>query len=331
MNRGRKIVLSMMCVFVIATIAFVACHNESDPTPADDGIEYLIPDDAKVIVDNAKFFKIPGQEEFLMRDGDLAVGIGVSAIRYYLPNDIKHYQEYYNLLNSDRDVNILKLTIGNKTEKGFPVIKVILPSEDEYLETKERWNYLLQSEVETRSTTSLVNVIPNTSTMNAVFNHIKNLNCPLAAPVASNYCIPFRYATDGCFARAHYMRKILSDYGYNCWKIFSFGDLQATSLATGCCAEWDWHVAVIVNVDTGVSTAQYVFDPSLFSQPISVSTWLNKQKGCGSSNSGSVDSYSIVSSENYAYNWSPGSYSTDNDYTSTLAFLNSYANASGCY
>jgi hypothetical protein len=70
--------------------------------------------------------------------------------------------------------------------------------------------------------------------MNTAFNYIKNLGCLLPAPVASNVCIPFRYATDGC------------------------------SLATGCCAKWGYHVAVLVSVDNGVSCVDRAFDPSLF-------------------------------------------------------------------
>ncbi|MDR2415544.1 MAG: hypothetical protein LBD75_02820 [Candidatus Peribacteria bacterium] len=141
MNRGWYVILSMMCVFVIATIAFVACHNESDPTPADDGIEYLIPDDAEVMVDVARIFKIPGSDQVLTTtDGDFIILIGISARPFYLPKDIQHYQEYYDLITVDREPNILKLTIGEHVNKGNPIVKVELPDEEseEYLNVKER-------------------------------------------------------------------------------------------------------------------------------------------------------------------------------------------------
>jgi hypothetical protein len=37
-------------------------------------------------------------------------------------------------------------------------------------------------------------------------------------------CIPFQYVIDGCYARAHQMRRIITArYGYCCEKVFSFG------------------------------------------------------------------------------------------------------------
>jgi hypothetical protein len=327
LNRGWYVVLSMMCVFVIATVTFVACHNESDPTPADEGIEYPIPENAEVIIDVAGIYKTA--------NGELKVGIGMSARIFYLPEDIKRYQEYYDLLNTKGDLNILKLTIGDKTNKGFPIIKVELPDRQgtEYGRAKEFWSRPSSSEtdeVRTKSAT-LVSIIPSLSAMNTAFNYIKNLGCPLPAPVASNVCIPFRYATDGCYARAHYIRKILDEqYGYDCSKIFSFGNLKATSLATGCCAEWGYHVAVLVSVDNGVSCVDRVFDPSLFNQAVTITEWLNKQKGC-TPNTGSVSNYQIQPSYYYGYNLVNNSYTPfDNDYSQTIAFLNFYSNSSGC-
>ncbi|MDR0608435.1 MAG: hypothetical protein LBG52_09170 [Candidatus Peribacteria bacterium] len=184
MNRGWYVVLSMMCVFVIAAISFVACHNESDPAPADDGIEYPIPENAEVIVDATGIFKIPGSDEILTTtDGDFAIYVGGRATAYYLPKDIKHYQEYLNLITAEREPNILKLTIGDKTDKGFPIIQVELPDEEseEYLEAKARWDNSESVDIgtETKSTASLSDVVPNISTMNAAFNYLASQSCHL--------------------------------------------------------------------------------------------------------------------------------------------------------
>ncbi|MDR0651157.1 MAG: hypothetical protein LBG59_07370 [Candidatus Peribacteria bacterium] len=329
MNRGWYVVLSMMCIFVIAAISFVACHNESDPAPADDGIEYLIPENAEVTVDQVGIIRND--------DGNLILGIGVRPSAYYLPKDIKEYRQYFRLLNTtDGGATILRLTIGNKTDKGIPIVKVGLPNDEEiklWHELHEEDNLTEDAQPLSRSYTSLSSVISSVSEMNTIFNYIKNLGCPLS----SGTCIPFRYAADGCYARAHCMRKILADnYNYDCQKIFSFGlqpwgsgTLKASSLATGCCATWDYHVAVVVVVDNGVACVQRVFDPSLFSQPVTVTTWLNAQTGCNG-NSGTVDSYEFKSSSTYGYNLLHNTYDTDNSYSSTLATLSLYANSSGC-
>jgi hypothetical protein len=222
LNRGWQIILSILCVFVIATVTFVACnHNESDPTPVDDGIEYLVPENARVITDVVGLFYVPGTTKLLTTpSGDVAVYVGGRSSAFYLPKEIKHYQEYYTLISATREPNILKLTIGSDTDKGSPIIKVELPDEksDEYLEIKARLEELVDTEIKTRSTTS-VDYISSTSAMNTAFNYLASRSCHL---LLSNPCIPFQYATDGCYARAHYMRKILDEqYGYNCWKIFA--------------------------------------------------------------------------------------------------------------
>jgi hypothetical protein len=322
----------MMCIFVIVTIMVVACHNESDPTPADEGIEYPIPDDAEVIVDAAGLSKTFMNNKILTTtDGDSRILIGIRARSFYLPRDIKNHQVYYNLIITNR---ILKFTIGTPTSKGNPIIKVEIPDEKskEFLEAKDRLDRLdnvdaIDTKVETRSTTSLSNVIPNTSAMNTAFNYLKSQSCHL---IQMCPCIPFQYAVDGCYARAHLMRKFLADnYGYNCWKIFVVGDLEAnTQPPSSCCQHWEWHVAPVVRVGTSTSYTEYVLDPGLFSSPVSISTWLNKLTGSNCA-SGYIDDYVVVSGENYGINYL-GNLTTDTNYTNTYATMNDYANLSGC-
>jgi hypothetical protein len=319
-------------VFVIATIAFVACHNESDPTPVDDGIEYLIPDDAEVIVDAAGLFKTFSGDKFITTfDGDFCILIGISARRFYLPKEIKNYQKYYDLITADREPNILKFTIGSSTDKGDPIIKVELPDEksEEYLKAKNRVDNFEEIDIqtETKSATSLSDVIPNVSTMNTVFSYLASRSCHL---LLANPCIPFQYAYDGCYARAHYMRKILDDnYEYNCWKIFAIGNLAAnTQPPSSCCVTWGWHVAPVVRVGTTSSYTEYVLDPSLFSSPVSKTTWLNKLKGSACV-SGDVDDYVVVSGTYYGLNGA-GNLTTDPNYTNTNYILNYYSTCSGC-
>jgi hypothetical protein len=92
--------------------------------------------------------EIPGRSGKFMitQSGDFAILIGGSARPFYLPKDIQQYQEYYDLLNVERGLNILKLTIGERTAKGEPIVKVEVPDEKsaEYLKAKQWQEYFLQ-------------------------------------------------------------------------------------------------------------------------------------------------------------------------------------------
>ncbi|MEF9480737.1 protein-glutamine glutaminase family protein [Chryseobacterium sp. 1B4] len=85
--------------------------------------------------------------------------------------------------------------------------------------------------------------MPNLATLNSLFAQIKNQAC--GTSTASSPCITFRYPVDGCYARAHKMRQILLNAGYDCEKQFVYGNLRAS---TGtCCVSWVYHVAILVS------------------------------------------------------------------------------------
>jgi hypothetical protein len=92
-------------------------------------IEYLIPEDAEVIISSSWIMKTSEGKEERTVDGDSLVALTDSARPFYLPRDILHYQEYYDLITAKREPNILKFTIGNHTDEGFPILKVELPEE----------------------------------------------------------------------------------------------------------------------------------------------------------------------------------------------------------
>lgn len=106
-------------------------------------------------------------------------------------------------------------------------------------------------------------------------------NCTARTP-----CIPFDYKVDGCYARAHYMRKILAEkYHYDCEKIFLHGRLRAVNDG-GCkgrCVAWSYHVAPYVAVrKKDNSIVNYVIDPSLDHRPLSQEEWIKLQEqNCG--------------------------------------------------
>jgi Glutaminase len=93
-------------------------------------------------------------------------------------------------------------------------------------------------------------VMPNYKVAKDIFDFCAAQSCHLPGPYAISHCIPFQYVRDGCYARAHKMRQIITDqYGYCCEKVFSFAIPYPHRLALkagkwgGCCVTWWYHVA----------------------------------------------------------------------------------------
>ncbi len=86
-------------------------------------------------------------------------------------------------------------------------------------------------------------------------------------------CIPFYFAEDGCFARAHAMRRILNEMGFECNKLFLYDNLNPK--VNGECYQWKYHVAILLKVQTSdYKIKEVIIDPSLRpDQPISVREW----------------------------------------------------------
>ncbi len=100
--------------------------------------------------------------------------------------------------------------------------------------------------------------------------------------------IPFDHPWDGCYARAHEMKRIIEEqFNVELKKIFVFGDLEpATGVLHGLSdkVSWGYHVAPMVEGGIGAdgNPVQYVIDPSL--SPDTVLTkeeWINISKGSG--------------------------------------------------
>jgi hypothetical protein len=180
---------------------------------------------------------------------------------------------------------------------------------------------------ETQSETNkAVSVIPNQSTLNNLFNQIKNQSC--GTSTASSPCITFRYPVDGCYARAHKMRQILLNAGYDCEKQFVYGNLRAS---TGtCCVSWGYHVAILVSFKNASGVVEKrIIDPSLFSSgPVTDTAWRDAciNTGCGSA---SVSSYANTAGNVY-YRSPAGSLLYDNNYVNTNCVLTTFSSLSGC-
>lgn len=175
-----------------------------------------------------------------------------------------------------------------------------------------------------------IRTVPNYNTAKQIFDFCKQQTCTVG-PTQIQPCIPFNYAVDGCFARAHKMRYIIEQkYGYCSEKVFSFGYLNVlATLSGGCCINWWYHVAPIVRVKTLRGTALYVIDPSMFTQPVSLSTWLAAQENTSCNAQADVTHYSIQPSSAYtpSYGVTPQThtYTTDNNYALTNTGLLYYA------
>ena len=92
--------------------------------------------------------------------------------------------------------------------------------------------------------------------------------------------IPFNWPRDGCFARAHEMRRLMAEKGIESGKYWNYASpggalvVPGTGIGT---VTWGWHVAPSVMVQGPGGAQPMVIDPSLFSQAVSPEAWAGKQ------------------------------------------------------
>jgi hypothetical protein len=188
-----------------------------------------------------------------------------------------------------------------------------------------------------------VKTIPNFAKAQEIFDFCAAQTCSLGGPFDISPCIPFQYVKDGCFARAHKMRKIITEkYKYCCEKVFSFANEEPDKLAVkankwgGCCVEWWYHVAPLVRVKftfgrNASFTFAMVIDPGMFDAPVMLSTWLAAQENTTCNPNAHVTRYSIQSgAAYYPTDYSGLAFTTDSNYTATDAKLQQYANKVTC-
>lgn len=93
--------------------------------------------------------------------------------------------------------------------------------------------------------------------------------------------IPFNWPRDGCYARAHEMRKLMTAKGIESRKVFNYApagtrlEVKGTTIGD---VTWGYHVAPIIAVkgSDGV-TRDMVIDPSLGNKLVTVDEWKAKQ------------------------------------------------------
>jgi hypothetical protein len=182
-------------------------------------------------------------------------------------------------------------------------------------------------------------IIPSYKKAKKIFDFCAKQTCSLGGPFNISPCIPFQYVIDGCYARAHKMRWIITQkYHYCCEKIFSFANHGNDTLAVqankwgGCCVFWWYHVAPLVRVRLGrFAVLLLVIDPGMFDKPVLLSTWLAAQENKTCSANGNVSMYSIQPGSAYwPNNFAGTQFGTDPNYVQTNATLIAYKNLITC-
>jgi hypothetical protein len=182
------------------------------------------------------------------------------------------------------------------------------------------------------------NVIPNFATAKKIFDYCAAQGCYLPGPKAVSPCIPFQYVIDGCYARAHKMRWIITTrYGYCCEKVFSFANVNLDRLSVragkwgGCCVTWWYHVAPLVRVRSRRAVMAMVIDPGMFDAPVLLHTWLAAQENKVCNANAKVSKFSIQPGTAYTpANYAGTAFNTDPAYAATDATLIAYKNRKTC-
>jgi len=185
-------------------------------------------------------------------------------------------------------------------------------------------------------------VIPSYVEAKKIFDFCAKQTCSLGGPFQINPCIPFQYVIDGCYARAHKMRWVITTkYDYCCEKVFSFANEFPDRLAVqankwgGCCVTWWYHVAPLVRVRVTLGTFSVVLamviDPGMFDKPVLLTSWLAAQENALCDPDANVSMYTIQPGSAYTpANYAGTMFTTDPNYVQTDATLIAYQNLITC-
>ncbi|PWN69202.1 hypothetical protein C1631_014160 [Chryseobacterium phosphatilyticum] len=301
-----------MMVFV-TVLSFNACSDSGANQDAN-----LNSNESKdfVVKDFGKTVPVGIQQE----NGKYKVSFMVSAQPFEI-KDTKENEDFISMIRQavKNESPIHVFTKANTNE----IAKVEKATEEDARYFKS----VLTKEVKSDATAArLASVIPNLATLNSLFAQIKSQSC--GTSTASSPCITFRYPVDGCYARAHKMRQILNNAGYECEKQFVYGNLRAS---TGtCCVSWVYHVAVLVSFKNASGVVEKrIIDPSLNSTgPITDTAW---RAACTNSTCGSTSVSSFANTAGNVYYRSPsGSLLYDNNLVNTNCTLTAFSALSGC-
>ncbi|UKB85470.1 hypothetical protein LF887_07565 [Chryseobacterium sp. MEBOG06] len=254
-------------------------------------------------------------------NGKFKVSFIISAQPYEI-KDSKENESYISMIQQAvKDESPIHIFLKSNTNE---IAKVEKATEEDIRFFKSA--FTKEEKTEKGQSNKLASVIPDLATLNSLFAQIKNQSC--GTSTASSPCITFKYPVDGCYARAHKMRQILINAGYDCEKQFVYGNLRAST--GSCCVSWVYHVAILVSFKNASGVVEKrIIDPSLFSTgPVTDTAW---RSACTNSTCGSTSVSSFANTAGNVYYRSPsGSLLYDNNYVNTNCVLTTFSSLSGC-
>lgn len=283
--------------------------------------DQLIPDTAIETSNDAFRLMTPAYYRESENGSSIQVRFFESPRIFDLPKNSVEYANIKSLIDISRDAKQpMRVYFGDITMPYISITGAQKASAEEIRLNEQKF-------VITPENAKLKKVLPGMAVMNGIFDYCAAQGCTTGTATI-DYCIPFQYVVDGCYARAHKMRQIMNEeYNYEPQKVFSYeGPSGSLAVDAGdCCVYWWYHVAPLVTVKTATGTAQYVIDPSMFDEPVSIATWTAAQENLGCTPFADFGYTEITAGKIYA----PGG-STDNSYISTNWTLQFYADLVTC-
>jgi hypothetical protein len=300
----KKVLSGLTAVACLAIFSIISCHKEKEYSPAAPASSPAVKTERSVPLGEFTPYRVESA------NNDVTVGFLQSARLFKLTPGKEKDKEYLDLLTSALEKDLpVSVSIYEGTNDISEVHQASVAAAQEYKAAKK-------SSQATTNANARFPVIPNELILNSLFQ---------ACAIPS---IPFKYATDGCYARAHKMRQIIMANGYDCYKFFAYGDLEANT--GSCCVYWGYHVAPVVKFrDYAGKIRLKVIDPSLFTGPVDQNTWLAKCKDTYCGQGANVSSTSLQPGNVYVRSVN-GTLIFDDDYTKTNCTLSAYSGLTGC-
>lgn len=276
-------------------------------------------------------------EEILTSSGNVVEENGLYLLSFYPHAQLfsieKTNPEAANILELYNRKTLVNVQYEYKEGSDFLIIKKLRAATQTQKAEWQKLNPTYDSTaLQTRSGYSFY--LPNYQKAVEIFNYMRYQSCGNVNGV----CIPFQYVKDGCYARAHYMKKLMEEkFGYTCQKLFSYAgansNLAVNASNLGCCVRWGYHVAPCVVIPINGRYEYYIIDPSMFSRPVSANEWLNAQKNANCGTGAGIVTADLKSGDAYTpIKTTTGfaGYDTDYDYSKTYQTLRLYRYRKGC-
>lgn len=331
----------LTALFLLSLTGFYSCQKSKAPSGNDEQTTALTPSptDRLYSVANVFYTEDRSKAEVWFYESPMV-------FEFYTnnPHAVASFEALKNAKENNLPVNVrLSVIAGNRIDVAFPATteqRARFAAENAKRETAVS---VPAPEEVSQGRVALVGVVPNTATLNTIFNKVRAQCCRLPGPYTYGQCVPYQFVADGCYARAHKMRQIIENfYGYTSYKVFNYAcngsgtlSVNATLWGNNCCVKWWYHVASYVYVQSGSSQVAYLLDPAMFNGPVSIATWVAAQKSAACGYNGTAQGQVYYTSPAYA----PSSLNTatctltpfaDNTYTAADATCASYSAKQGC-